>query len=374
MKEQKWNLKVVYILMAYTVCLVLIPQVSFAQSAEGRDGGGGNAIRISSVNQDQLMSYVQYTLKPMLTLWLNAKEFEFEQNNNISGELEALFKDRQGGIFKKLEKLKVELHTEKPCLEGKIKRDASIYPQSEPGAICISFNRISKIWSAQDYESRLAGLVMHELSHLVGADEVQAQNIEQRVIYDLKSVPADRYLASRAFTPQIASFKYMQSTLGIFKNGGKYLRANSKGEISFCQSAMVLEKEFARTRQLLTAQRDGVDIEPLTSFYPDPDQISFVGYKDSLRLNRAHDKVRNILSWSCYGSTGYTSSYDSEMISTAKSGVYKNFVENLTPVRNLQNVNDVILEATEIEMISQEAVQNADKIFQTRSVEITIKK
>lgn len=361
---------------ALVLSMVLLSQSAFAETEGGNAGGGGNAIRVSAVNQDELRSYTSHKLKTMLKLWLNAKEFQYESDPNSQDyNLGSLFRDGQGEIFKKLDQLKIELHTDKACYDGKEKRDASIYPQTEAGAICLSFDRVKKIWSTYDFEYRFAGLVMHELSHLVGANEEEAKRIEEKTSSELKSVLSNRY-ASRGWRSPVE--QSADSTLTIansFLNGVENENTLSGRSLFYCQYAQGLEQGMARTRQLFTANRDGINQSPQANYYPEIDQVSFANYEDTLKLIRAHDKARNILAWFCYGdSSEHFNGDDREVMKNAEFGRFSQLVKRLPPVRIVKGMQDAAQEAADIGKILQETTMNVSNMFLNNSVPVIIVK
>ena len=82
-------------------------------------------------------------------------------------------------IFDVLEEVGLEIRDDKPCYDAAQNEvDASIYA-SKPNTICLSAFRIAPKLVEEVARKEIVALLMHEMSHLLGADEKEARELQR---------------------------------------------------------------------------------------------------------------------------------------------------------------------------------------------------
>ncbi len=118
---------------------------------------------------------------------------------NGKAVIEAMLRDSNGNLYKQLP---TEILTKGACRDDKgQKMDASIHG-STPGTICFSADRLSKKLRVSRLEAELTGLWAHEVSHLVGLNEVEAYTLQQIILLNFPQGGAAGEYA-RALTSQM---------------------------------------------------------------------------------------------------------------------------------------------------------------------------
>lgn len=165
------------------------------------NGGGGGNTPTAPAARNHEMVRVTKTAKAALRAWLTDKYFEFQQStcpNNSSDYLSNLCAtgaklfNQPLTIFDILAKTEIELKFNDPCpdADGRPK-DGSVFG-SKPGSICLSLRSIQAKTNKLDYENQLASLILHEISHLAGTDEAEAENLQKELLYvAFKATPED---------------------------------------------------------------------------------------------------------------------------------------------------------------------------------------
>jgi hypothetical protein len=175
--------------------------VSVAFGGEGgafNGAGGGDAAHAKKITTDQLKQAIE-SAKSGALIWLNGYEIRIREQIRIfgfgSGKVDPAFEKIFLGsrtIYDVLRDNKIELRTDRACVDknGK-KRDASIVSET-PNAICFSAPRLVKRLSMENYKYRLVALAIHEASHLVGTSEEEAVRLETLAINDLQNFDLER--------------------------------------------------------------------------------------------------------------------------------------------------------------------------------------
>jgi hypothetical protein len=167
--------------------------------AGGTTAGGGNVQLPDQVQVSTLVGAVQMS-KPVLTSWLSSRSqyhFLLKNHKGCGGPYQdkiclwgpKLF-DRSPDIFAVLEKTSIETKLDGPCLDfGGKPNDGSMYGKV-PGSICISIPNIKTKLRADNFESQIAALVIHEMSHLLGTTEPEADEVQSSILNrDLAYIP-----------------------------------------------------------------------------------------------------------------------------------------------------------------------------------------
>jgi len=150
------------------------------------DGGGGTTKPIPVTPRDIRDFVGNNRTAPMIRAWFNGLEADYQREleNDYEKESTALPKLYGGkeDVFAKLEKLQIEVRLDKPCYDKSgVETDGSVY-NTIPGGLCISAYRIAPQVVQSNYESETAALIIHEVSHLLGTDEKEAIELQQKAL------------------------------------------------------------------------------------------------------------------------------------------------------------------------------------------------
>ena len=115
--------------------------------------------------------------------------FNYQRNfprKNLFGSDQFMFGEKN--LATQLEITDLEVLQDKPC-KNKFGRDvdASIYA-SRPNTICLSAFRVAPKLIKEIATKEILALIAHELSHLLGATEAQAVEVQKSVAWDLSSI------------------------------------------------------------------------------------------------------------------------------------------------------------------------------------------
>lgn len=185
MKQHRLDRILALVSITLTV-LVVAPRACFAG---GTTGGGGN-VQISEQVPETNYRYTIQNSKTVLVAWLS-KTYQYYQlkksQNSCSQygsdcDLYAKIFDGPKTIFRVLQNLEIEGRTYGPCMNFNHKpNDGSMYGQ-KPGSVCISISNIKVKLRQSDYEQQAAALILHEISHLLGTDEDQANRLQWLIL------------------------------------------------------------------------------------------------------------------------------------------------------------------------------------------------
>ncbi len=191
----------------------------------GISGGGGGLVNPNpydidefSRGMDLMMPAVRFTIhsigdhlvisnSPLYSKIFTGPNSIYEVLKN--GSASNSIRNPQGGNFKAFPA--IELRMSEPCLDSQgLPRDASIYA-SRPGYICMSAFQIAPKVNAMTFEAQVGALYIHELSHLAGANESEAVEIQQIAIQILSRTNfREQYLRS---VPQFSPMRKVWSSL-----------------------------------------------------------------------------------------------------------------------------------------------------------------
>ncbi len=170
-----------------------------ATSSEGGiSGGGGGTLPATPASRYDIARALQLArgdLRIFLRGWENDKFSSSDLHKKMFGGTP--------NLLTVLESTDLEVADTKPCFDHEgLPVDGSIYA-SFPGTICISSFTIAPKLSPEQVRTEVLALVIHELSHLVGADEKEAVELQKRAVaqlQDLKDTAFETYANSRLET------------------------------------------------------------------------------------------------------------------------------------------------------------------------------
>lgn len=161
-------IKIIALICALTV------QRSFAG---GISGGGGDLIPSEQVGSQALDEMINVA-RMQLVLYFNYLD---ENRDRLPTAYENLI-GRDDDMLYKVRRQKIYSNNKGPCLDiNGVEVDGSIYPVNKTG-ICISTFNLGKKLNKDNARIQLLGLVAHEYSHLAGANEAQATEVQKDVL------------------------------------------------------------------------------------------------------------------------------------------------------------------------------------------------
>lgn len=150
----------------------------------GVSDGGGGTTSPQLVSAELIADYLADTA-PILIAWFNREEMNFQLSSDsekIKSTTRKLFttNDQFRDIIRNT---KIEIKMSEPCYDQKGQpHEGSIYA-SIPNAICLSPFLMSQKLNENNFEAEMLGLVLHELSHLVGTTEDEATKIQREALW-----------------------------------------------------------------------------------------------------------------------------------------------------------------------------------------------
>lgn len=153
-----------------------------ANAEGGINGGGGGTLPAEPITVYEVLKIITEAKK---TLNLYVK-YEMHFDGVYTEELSQKLYGGPTTLWDVLQNTNIEIENKKPCYDSKGHAvDGSIHA-SKPNAICISAYRIAPKLERDRARVEILGLIVHELSHLVGATEFEATHIQKQVTYVLR--------------------------------------------------------------------------------------------------------------------------------------------------------------------------------------------
>jgi len=158
---------------------------STASEEGGISSGGGGTLPADPASTWQIEEIVK-SAKRDLRLYFIGEMRSFIKYDSSSPLDKKLYFGKYT-ILEALNKTDLEILEDKPCYDGTHKEvDGSIYG-SRPNTICISAFRIAPKVAKQLARNEVIALIAHELSHLVGATEAEAVELQRSLIITFDS-------------------------------------------------------------------------------------------------------------------------------------------------------------------------------------------
>lgn len=190
--------------------LILLPLLLLAETlwaggnTGGMDGGGGGTLPAHPASIYEIQDIAQEA-KPDLLYLLNGYEWREKYDQQ-----KPLYKKLFGGPRKAQEVLKdlrLEVRLDKPCLtSGGTEVDGSIYGLKS-NTICLSAFRISQKVDKAAAEREVLALLMHEISHFLGATEDEAVDLQKDISWWILNAKADSRLEGDSIRYALDSFE-----------------------------------------------------------------------------------------------------------------------------------------------------------------------
>ena len=177
-----------------TFVSIAATQSAFAEHGGISGGGGGTSVPVKT----DLVSIKQSASQAKLPIiaFLNEEEWRFKQlNSGMSDKWQSLSPKLFNGtvtIFDIINRTSVEVRETAPCLDSnRTEVDGSVFSKYAE-SICISSYRLVQKLDAYNYDYETSALVLHELSHLLGATEEEAVSIQVAFILNMRTSPYAR--------------------------------------------------------------------------------------------------------------------------------------------------------------------------------------
>lgn len=190
--------------------LILLPFLLLSETlwaggnTGGMDGGGGGTLPAHPASVYEIQDIAQEA-KPQLFYLLNGYEWREKYDRQ-----KPLYKKLFGGPRKAQEVLKdllLEVRLDKPCLtSGGTEVDGSIYAL-KPNTICLSAFRISQKIDKAAAEREVLALLMHEVSHFMGATEDEAVELQKDISWWILNAKVDSKLNEEGIRSELDGFE-----------------------------------------------------------------------------------------------------------------------------------------------------------------------
>lgn len=207
--------------------------VTHAGSIGGVGSGGGGIINPDPSSPEEIAKTINDDSRYVIETWLNRQELNFwEQSPEVRAlnPLRKLF-ETSPGIIQLMKSTEVELRMNQPCFDSNNQpMDGSIYG-TKPGSLCLSPFTMAPKLSPYNYKAESYALLVHEFSHMLGANEAEAVAIQKIALRDffakntevlkdegyalLNKIDTDitRYLASWILMPEV-----LQARTDLFRD------------------------------------------------------------------------------------------------------------------------------------------------------------
>lgn len=158
--------------------------------AGGVSDGGGGTTNPKPADPEWIAQSVHFDAAIILTAWFNRQEQIFVTMSDELKPQSPFYKmfTSDKNIFDLIKVTKVELQFSIPCYDKNGNPwDGSVYT-SEPGSVCLSPFTMAPKLNKYNVKVETYSLLAHELSHLLGTTEEEADAIQEQAIADLYQV------------------------------------------------------------------------------------------------------------------------------------------------------------------------------------------
>jgi hypothetical protein len=173
------------VLIASTQIACTKPTAMNAPSG-GIDGGGGGTLPAKPISDYEFDKVIE-TAKRDLGLFVKYSLLAHARYGKNVSEVDKKLYDGPKTIWDVLQTTDLEIRKDRACKDAYgNERDASIYA-STPNTICVSSYRINPKTVAERAKIEIYALLMHELSHILGTTEAEAQEYQGEVAFYFSS-------------------------------------------------------------------------------------------------------------------------------------------------------------------------------------------
>lgn len=205
---------------------LLISEIIFASgNTGGMDGGGGGTLPSHPASVYEIQDIAQESKEDLLYL-LNSYEWR-EKYDQKKPLYQKLFGDSRKAQ-EILKDLRLEVRLDKPCYTSQgVEVDGSIYAL-KPNTICLSAFRISQKLDKAVAKREVLALLMHEVSHFLGATEVEAVEFQEDISWWILNAKPNAELDGEAIRMGLNHFESLLSSGIEFLNKADLLAAEQK--------------------------------------------------------------------------------------------------------------------------------------------------
>ena len=175
--------------MKKIIILVLTVLFSIQSYSGGVSDGGGSTTNPKPVDP-QWIAYRIHEIGRIVLAWAYRQEQEFNnlsESEKIKSPMAKLFSGSKNFVDV-IQETGFEVRMSGPCFDAKgVPMDGSIYA-SKTGFLCLSPFLMGPKLTEQNFESETAALMVHELSHVLGTDEEEADQIQQKALWDFERI------------------------------------------------------------------------------------------------------------------------------------------------------------------------------------------
>lgn len=159
------------------------PAVQQQQTKEGGiTSGGGGVLPANALYPFEVYKILKQA-KTELRLFLNYERSLGPKYADMNSIDRFLYQDQN--IAWALENTDLEYYADKPCYDEQGFEVDGSYLQAKPTSICISGFTTAPKLIAETAKKEIYALIIHELAHRVGANEVEAQKLQKNAVYQL---------------------------------------------------------------------------------------------------------------------------------------------------------------------------------------------
>lgn len=194
----------------------------------GVNGGGGGTLPAVPISTYEVRKVIQ-TAKSELNVFIKGQMYSLSIKNPSA--LEAKLYLSSPNIWDVLHTTDIELLNDQPCKDAQGNDvDGSVHA-SKPNTICISAFRIAPKLIKERAQTEILALILHELSHLLGANETEAQAYQKDAAWHLSPSDSLPHLSGEAMIEKAqTSIEEVGTLLWKLKDGiGKM----SNAELSY---------------------------------------------------------------------------------------------------------------------------------------------
>lgn len=177
-------------LCSIVFCFCIASLFSFTSFAGDKAGNGGDIYLDPMIEAEALKEAVLQSRSPIEFL-LSAKERKFVRGEMTSDSPYFVLFSAKEDVFSLLAKIKINIEMSRSCVDSNGYDEDGAASINGDNTICISIKRLqSKLindsQNPDDYRSYIGALVLHEISHLMGANENQARALQMAAWRELR--------------------------------------------------------------------------------------------------------------------------------------------------------------------------------------------
>lgn len=263
------------------LCCTLLTILNGHAGELGGIGSGGGSFLPSEPVDLKKVTYLVRISRLLVFGYLQARETQYylaiREGKPVSAADIKLFAGKKS-ILDTISNVKIELRTDKPCVDkaGNEMDGSAIDPTGE--SICISALRVIEKCNLNSAEYSVPGLIIHELSHLAGTDELEATELQKDYIRHNFAKLHSKYWPTMPLAEQTGAAWDAMEAIHILQN------RLSDGQNISCREVEFYYSEVIDVKSALNMWRD---------------DLSWVNAKITDQFGEAHIKFRALKYFLC---------------------------------------------------------------------------